>query len=88
MSNSYFQEALSSMAAGVAYTDAVKHLYKQGLSVSEIQKNLTYPVSIETIEKVIVDYQEEMNKPESGYEYVQVVNAYGKKSFIRVRKNN
>lgn len=86
MENGYFNEALASMAAGLAYGDAVKHLYKQGYSAKEIQKNLTYPVSLEKIEKVIRDYEEEQNNPDADYEYVQMMNSYGKKSFIRVAK--
>ncbi|MDO5154898.1 MAG: hypothetical protein Q4D51_02940 [Eubacteriales bacterium] len=86
MENRYFQEAVASMAAGFAYVDAVKHLYKQGYSVKEIQKNLTYPVSLEKIEKVIAEYEEKMKKTDSEFEYVQVTNEFGKKSFIRVSK--
>lgn len=88
MENQYFNKALASMTAGAAYVDAVKHLYKQGYSSSEIQKNLTYPVSIEKIEKVIRDYEKEQTSDEPAYEYVQTTNEYGRTSFIRVPKNN
>lgn len=87
MDNKYFKEALASMAASYAYVDAIKHLYDQGYSPEKIKRNLTYPVSIEKIERVIAEYQEELKKPEAKYEYVQTVDSYGKRSFIRVPKD-
>lgn len=57
----YFREALASFAADAAYVRAVKHLYDNGLTSKEIQKNLLYPVSIEKIEKVIHQYEAEKN---------------------------
>lgn len=86
MENRYFNEALASMTAGLAYVDAVKHMYNEGYSVAEIQKNLTYSVSVEKIEKVIAECEEAMKKQGSDYEYVQTVNEYGRKSFVRVKK--
>ncbi len=57
----YFREALASFAADAAYVRAVKHLHDNGLMPKEIQKNLLYPVSIEKIQKVIGQYEEEKN---------------------------
>lgn len=84
----YFMEALASMAANVAYVDAVRHLYDLGMKPEEIQKNVTYPVSIEKIEKVIQKYEEEKASPDGEYQYVQYTDEYGRKNFIRVKKDN
>lgn len=84
--NIYFQKALASMTAGVAYVDAVRHMYDSGMSAEEIQKNLSYPVSIEKVERVISDYEMEKNNPEAQYKYIEKVNAYGKRSFVRVKE--
>lgn len=82
----YFQKALSSMVTDVAYGGAVRHLYDKGLSVTEIQKNLDYPVSIEKIETIIRDYETQKATGDSEYEYVQKQDSFGKRSFIRVKK--
>jgi len=84
--NKYFKEALASMVEGVAYGDAVRHMYDEGCSVEEIQKNLGYPVSVEKIEKVIRDYEEKKNRNDSKYEYVQQTDEFGRRSFIRIEK--
>lgn len=84
--NIYFQKALASMTAGVAYVDAVRHMYDSGMAAEEIQKNLSYPVSIEKVERAICDYEMEKNNPEAQYKYIEKVNAYGKRSFVRVKE--
>lgn len=58
----YFKEALASMATNMAYADAVRHLYDLGMKPEEIQKNMTYPVSIDKIENVIRKYEEEKTR--------------------------
>lgn len=87
MENKYFKEALASMAAGVAYVDAVKHLHDKGYSVEDIKKNLDYPATTETIENVIKDYEAKKTGYESKYEYIQKTDEYGRRSFIRVEKD-
>lgn len=86
MENQYFKQALGNMVASVAYVDAVRHLYDIGYSVPEIQKNLSFPASIEQIEKTIADYEAEKKNPESQFEYVQRMDEYGRRSFVKVRK--
>lgn len=83
--NIYFQKALAQMTAGAAYVDAVRHMYDSGMSAEEIQKNLLYPVSIEKVERAISDYEMEKNNSKAQYKYVEKVNAYGKRSFVRVK---
>lgn len=84
--NIYFQRTLAKMTAGAAYVDAVRHMYDSGMSAEEIQKNLSYPVSIEKVERAISDYEMEKNNTQGGYKYVEKVNEYGKRSFVRVKE--
>lgn len=84
----YFKEALASMTANIAYVGAVRHLYDLGMKPEEIHKNMTYPVSIEKIEKVIQKYEEEKASPDDEYQYIQYADKYGKKNFIRVKKDD
>ena len=53
----YFKQALSSFSADVAYADAIRHLYDKGMDAIHIKEHLSYPVSIDIIEKVIQDYE-------------------------------
>lgn len=88
MENKYFKQALASMAANAAYADAVRHLYDIGLSVGEIKNTIDYPVSIETIESVIKDYEKKKLSDDNAYEYVQHQDKYGKRSFIKTKKQS
>lgn len=84
--NRYFQQALSSMVSSAAYGDAVRHMHDRGLTVEEIHKNLDYPVSEEKIRAVIREYERQKATGDSGYEYVEQMDRYGRKSFIRVKR--
>lgn len=84
--NKYFKNALAAFTADAAYVSAVRHLYEAGLSVEQIQKQLTFPATKEQIERAIKDYEEEKKSPETAYTYVQETNAYGRRSFRRVKK--
>ena len=84
--NKYIKEALSKMARAGAYENAVRHRYDLGLSLQEIQNNLTYPVSMEKIQHVIEEIEHEKQEPNSEYEYIQKTDEYGRKSFVRVLK--
>lgn len=87
MENRYFNEALASMVAEVAYGDAVRHMHDKGCSVEYIQKNLDYPVSVEKIEKVVRDYEAKKLGNDSKYEYVQKTDEFGRRSFIRIERD-
>lgn len=87
MDDIYFKQALHSMVSNVAYGDAVRHLYGSGLSVEEIQKKLDFPTSIANIETVIREYEKKKASGELEYEYVQQQDGFGRKSFIKVKKN-
>lgn len=84
--NQYFKNALAAFTADTAYVSAVRHLYDAGLSVEQIQKQLTFPATKEQIEHAIQDYEEEKKRPEAAYTYVQETNAYGRRSFRKVKK--
>lgn len=82
----YFQEALASMVAREAYIDAIRHMHDLGMDSETIKNKLSYPVTLERINKVIRDYEEEKSKPDDGYEYVQKTDKYGRTSFLKVKK--
>ena len=85
--NRYYKEALSNFTSEVAFAGAVRHLYDLGYSVEMIRNNLTYPVSCEQIRKVIEEYEEKKKNPRKDYEYVQDIDAYGRKSYRKVEKH-
>ncbi|MCF0131780.1 MAG: hypothetical protein HUJ71_08610 [Pseudobutyrivibrio sp.] len=84
MDEKIFQEALSNFTADVAYVKAVRHLHDLGLPPEEIQKECTYPVSVDKILKAIEDYEKEKCSTNGKAKYVQDTDAYGKKSLRRV----
>lgn len=84
--NQYFKNALAAYTADAAYVSAVRHLYDAGLSLEQIQRQLTFPATREQIERAIQDYEKEKKSPEAAYTYVQETNAYGRRSFRRVKK--
>lgn len=85
--NKAFSEALSNFTSDVAYRKAIEHLHELGLSVPEIEKRLDYPVSQQKIAEVVERCEREKNSPEAQYEFVQDVDAFGRKSFRRVKKS-
>lgn len=76
------------MVANVAYVDAVRHLYDSGMTADEIQKNLDYPISVEKIEAVILEYEKKKASNDLDYEYIQKQDKFGRRSFIRVKKSD
>lgn len=71
----------------MAFAGAVRHLYDLGYSVEMIRDNLNYPVPCEQIRKVIEEYEENKKDPRKDYEFVQDVDAYGRKSYRKVEKH-
>ena len=86
--NTYFQKALANFTAEFAYVGAVKHLHDLGLAPEEIQKQLSYPVSLEQISRVIQEYEKEKANPEASVRFVQDTDQFGRKSFRMVRKDD
>ncbi len=83
--NQYFREALSNFTSEAAYAGAVRHLHDLGYSVEKIRDNLTFPASVEQIRKVIEECEERRNVQED-FTFVQDVDAYGRKSYRKVKK--
>ena len=57
----YFQEAFSNFTKDFAYGGAIRHLVDHGYTVDRIIKEFNYPLSRETIEKMVNRYLEEKN---------------------------
>lgn len=87
MEDSYFQKALSTLASNTAYGDAIRHMHDSGLTVEEIYEKLDYPVSIEKIKTVIDEYEEKKLSGETKYEYVMQQDKFGRRNFIKVKKD-
>ena len=60
----YFQEALSNFTKDFAYGGAIRHLVNHGYTVDRIIKEFNYPLSRETIEKMVNRYLEEKKRHE------------------------
>lgn len=66
MENSYFNEALSNFAKDFAYGGAIRHLVDKGYTVERIIREFHYPISRESVEKIVEDHlksKEQKNKP-------------------------
>lgn len=57
MGNSYFHEALSNFTKDFAYGGAIRHLVDKGYTAERIIREFHYPLSRESIEKMVADYQ-------------------------------
>ena len=58
-SHGYFEQALSNFARDFAYGGAIRHLVDHGYTVDRIIREFHYPLSRETIEKMVERYLEE-----------------------------
>lgn len=81
---SYFTDALSSFTTEVAYKEAIRKLYKQGLTIPEIIDACMYPVTEEMAKKVIDEYEKKKDEP--GSHFVEEIDQYGRRSFRKVTK--
>lgn len=79
---SYFTDALSSFTTEVAYKEAIRKLYKQGLSVEDIIDNCNYPVTESIVNKVIEEYENKKDEPKS--RFIEETDQYGRKSFRKI----
>ncbi|MDE7015133.1 MAG: hypothetical protein K2P19_10760 [Kineothrix sp.] len=57
MENGYFNEALSNFTKDFAYGGAIRHLVDKGYTVDRIVKEFGYPLSRESIEKMVEEYR-------------------------------
>ena len=56
MNHGYFEEALSNFTKDFASGGAVRHLVDHGYTVDRIMKEFNYPISRESIEKIVNQY--------------------------------
>ncbi len=61
MENSYFNEELSNFTKDFAYGGAIRHLVDKGYTADRIIREFHYPLSRETIEKMVADYRKGRN---------------------------
>lgn len=57
----YFEESLSNFTKDFAYGGAIRHLVDHGYDVDRIIKEFHYPLSRESIEKIVQDYKKQKN---------------------------
>lgn len=59
---SYFENSLSNFVQDFAYGGAIRHLVDNGYTAKRIKKEFDYPLSLETIEKIVQKRLEENSK--------------------------
>ena len=62
MENSYFNEALSNFAKDFAYGGAIRHLVDKGYTADRIIREFHYPISRESVEKIVEDHMKNKDK--------------------------
>ncbi len=62
MENSYFNEALSNFAKDFAYGGAIRHLVDKGYTADRIIREFHYPISRESVEKIVEDHLRNKDK--------------------------
>lgn len=58
----YFEEALSNFTMDFAYGRAIRHLVDHGYTVDRIIKEFHYPISRDSIEKIVDRYRKDKEK--------------------------
>ncbi len=53
----YFEESLSNFVRDFAYGGAIRHLVDRGYTVDRIIREFHYPLSRESIEKIVNEHQ-------------------------------
>ena len=62
MENSYFNEALSNFAKDFAYGGAIRLLVDKGYTAERIIREFHYPISRESVEKIVEDHLRNKDK--------------------------
>lgn len=62
MENQYFNEALQNFVQDFAYGGAIRHLADLGYDTDRIIKEYHYPLSRDTIDKIVKEHLKEKNK--------------------------
>ncbi len=58
----YFEEALSNFTRDFAYGGAIRHLVDRGYTVDRIIKEFNYPISRESIEKIVEEHEKSQKR--------------------------
>ncbi len=99
MSENHFAEALRNLTMDAAAGDAIRYLTDKGYTPTQIKETLTFPTPMEYIVKVMWDRlvatrrilltdPEKTPVAADEYETVEQYDSYGRKSFLRIRKQN
>ncbi len=99
MSDNTFAKALHNFTMDVACGDAIRHLTDKGYLPGEIREKLTFPAPMEYVEEVmwerLVETRKVIDEPSprasanpSGSEIIEHRDAYGRKSFLQVKKES
>jgi hypothetical protein len=57
MANSFFNEALGNFVTDFNYGGAIRHLVDHGYDTDKIIREFHYPLSRETIDKIVEEYK-------------------------------
>jgi hypothetical protein len=57
MANSFFNEALGNFVTDFNYGGAIRHLVDHGYDTDKIIREFQYPLSRETIDKIVEEYK-------------------------------
>ena len=57
MANSFFNEALGNVVTDFNYGGAIRHLVDHGYDTDKIIREFHYPLSRETIDKIVEEYK-------------------------------
>ena len=100
MSENHFAEALRNLTMDAAAGDAIRYLTDKGYTPTQIRETLTFPAPMDYIVHVMWDRMIATRKilltdpatiqeiSSDDYETVEHYDSYGRKSFLRVRKQN
>lgn len=100
MSEDHFAKALRNLTMDAAAGDAIRYLTDKGYTPTQIKETLTFPAPMDYIVQVMWDRLVATRKilledpvvstkdPAGEYETVEQYDSYGRKSFLRVRKQN
>lgn len=93
----YFKKALNNFTADMAYGAAVRKLFDGGMPISEIQKNVDFPITEAQLlsciwEHLLASRAVLLAPPEAGdsvrYDYVKETDALGRSCFRRITVEN
>ena len=59
---SYFDDALADFVQNFTYGDAIRHLADKGYTAERIKKEFDYPLSMEKIEKIIQERNQQRKR--------------------------